>query len=336
MNDYLSKNTWWIAGVAILVLLAPILIWQNHKAPSSPTLRVGISIGPDTGLLNIATDKNFFEEEGLKVELKEFTGGKFALQALLGGSLDIVTVGEFPITLATLNGSHVSILSQINETFFQMLLRKDGEKAFDPKVYFAKKRKIATSVGAGPEFFAAQFFEKYNIPPTQYEIVSMKPEDTPVALANGSVDGIAIYEPFPYFAEQRTGAGKLFIIDEADIYTEFMLVAARAEWINQNRDAINKFLNALKKAQDFAKTNPEESAQIISNFTKIDEDTVKSILPKFTFRLALTNKLVSAMQEEAQWAKDAGKVTQDTLLPDFRNVIFEQSLKEVAPYAVGL
>ena len=109
--------------------------------------------------------------------MKEFTGGKFALQALTGGSLDLVTPAELPVTLATLNGEKLSVLAEVNETAggFPMILRKEGD-VFNAQTYFAKKRKIATSVGGGPEYFTVDFFKKYNIAPSQYEIVSMKKE----------------------------------------------------------------------------------------------------------------------------------------------------------------
>src|SRR5215211_6884736 len=62
-------------------------------------LTVGIQVSPAMALVMVAKDKNFFDQEGLDVELKEFTAGKFALQAFLGGSLDFAVAGEVPTTL---------------------------------------------------------------------------------------------------------------------------------------------------------------------------------------------------------------------------------------------
>ncbi|WP_348239983.1 ABC transporter substrate-binding protein, partial [Salmonella enterica] len=41
--------------------------------------------------LTIAERKGFFKEEGLDVEINDFGGGAKSLQALVGGSVDVVT-----------------------------------------------------------------------------------------------------------------------------------------------------------------------------------------------------------------------------------------------------
>jgi len=39
-------------------------------------------------MLQVTPAKGFFLDEGVEVEIKEFTAGKFALQAFLSGSID--------------------------------------------------------------------------------------------------------------------------------------------------------------------------------------------------------------------------------------------------------
>ncbi len=41
--------------------------------------------------LTIAERRGFFKEEGLEVEINDFGGGAKSLQALIGGSVDVVT-----------------------------------------------------------------------------------------------------------------------------------------------------------------------------------------------------------------------------------------------------
>ena len=43
--------------------------------------------------LTIAEQKGFFSDEGLEVEILDFPGGSKALQALMGGSADVVSGG---------------------------------------------------------------------------------------------------------------------------------------------------------------------------------------------------------------------------------------------------
>ncbi len=331
-----QKNIWIAVGI-VVIAVAGFFVFQKQEPKSFPTVRLGIQTSPVAGLVKVAIDKGFFEKEGIAVDVKEFTAGKFALQAMIGGSLDLVTPAEFPITLAVLGGEKLSILTEVNETAggFPMVLRKEGE-TFDAKTYFAKKRKIGTSFGGGAEFFTADFFRKYNISPSQYELVNLKPEDMPIALANGDVDGVAIHEPFAHLAIQKTGEDKVFAVKSDDLYSETLVLTANTNWVSQNEETVEKFLRALKKAEDFIKKNPEESMDIVSSFTKLDKETLRSIWPNLTLSLNLDKKLVPTMQKEAQWAKDTGKIKNETAIPNFRDNIFEAPLKKVSPSAVEL
>jgi len=331
----ISKNLAWL--IAIVLVISGLIFWQHKEPKELPIVRLGLQTAPAIGLVKVAVDKNFFTDEGVRVEVKEFTGGKLALQALIGGSLDLVTPSEFPVTLATLSGEKLSILTEVNETVggFPMILRKEGE-VFEPQTYFAKKRKIATSVGAGPEFFTVDFFKKYNIKPSQYEIVSMQPQDMPIALANGSVDGIAIYQPFVHFALQQTGEDKVFSIKSDNLYSETIILVGKTEWVSQNEKTAEKFLRALKKSEGFIKNNPEEAMAIVSSFTKLDKETLRSVWPTFTLQLGLDKKLVATMERQARWAKDSGKVKPETPTLNFRDIIFDAPLEKVAPSAIEL
>ena len=267
-----------------------------------------------------------------------FTAGKFALQALVGGSLDLVTVADLPVVLAVLNGEQLSIVSVINGTVggIPMVLRKGSNDTFNPQGYFSRKRKIGTLVGAGVEFFAAEFFKKHNIQSSQYEIVSMRPEDMPIALARGDLDGIAIFDPYAHFAIEKTGEDEVFVIKDGDLYSEIIVLAGKKDWVSQNESVVVKVLRALKKSEAFVKSNQEEAIDIVSSFTKLDQETLRVMWPFLKPQLGLGSKLVLTMEQEAQWAKDTGKVKKETIIPDFRNHIFAIPLKVVSPDVVEL
>jgi ABC-type nitrate/sulfonate/bicarbonate transport system substrate-binding protein len=333
----MSKN--WIIVLVALVVVGGYWLWAENRPPEElETVRVGLQTTPVAALAKVAAEKGFFADEGINVEISEFTGGKFALQAMIGGSLDLVTPAEFPIMLALLNGEKILILTEMSETVggFPMLLRKEGGENFEPEKYFSARRKIATSVGASPEFFTAEFFRKYNIPASQYELVSMKPEDMPIALANGDIDGLAIYEPFNHFAIQRAGEDNLFILKEPDLYAEVIVLAGMSNWVHENERTVEKFLRALKKSESFIKENPDEAITIMSSFTKLDKETLRAIWPTFSLTLNLDSRLVPTMERQAKWAKETGKAPRESVMLDFRSFIFDSLLHKVAPSAVSL
>src|SRR5581483_4127872 len=114
--NFLSKRA---AIFAALAILSVAVIWGCSKQPEAPAtqpakkITVGIQVSPAMTLVMVAKDKGFFSNEGLDVELKQFTAGKFALQAFLSHSIDFAVAGEVPVGLASLQGNQIRIVSQV-------------------------------------------------------------------------------------------------------------------------------------------------------------------------------------------------------------------------------
>jgi NitT/TauT family transport system substrate-binding protein len=85
-----------LTGTGALALAAgfgPLAYSQTGGQPEKS--KVVLGVGGKALLyylpLTIAERKNFFKEEGLEVEINDFAGGARSLQALVGGSVDVVT-----------------------------------------------------------------------------------------------------------------------------------------------------------------------------------------------------------------------------------------------------
>ncbi len=289
-------------------------------------------------LVMVAQDRGFFRDNGVTVEIKEFTAGKFALQAFLSGAIDFAVSGEVPVALAALQGNPVRVVSQVVERTqneVRVVALRDGGLT-DPRAYFAaRKRKLATSFGGGPEFFTYAFLKRYGIAPDQVEIISQKPEDMPAALATASVDAVAIFEPFAYFAASRS-ARDVVVFEDATLYSELYVLNARPEQLESRATEITAILRALVTAGDFVAANPAEAKTILRRYTKLDSETVDAIWGSFVFRPALTPALVELWEAQVQWARATGKVPADAAQPNLRGLIETRFLKAVQPAAVTL
>ena len=110
----------------------------------------------------------------------------------------------------------------------------------------------------------------------------------------------------------------------------------KTESVKENSETLEKLLKGLVEAEKFTKNNPEEAKVIVMKYTKLDKETVDGIWNSFDFRIALTPQLLEYLNREAQWAKDTGKVTKETPVPNFQDMIFSAPLKKVSPSAVGI
>jgi ABC-type nitrate/sulfonate/bicarbonate transport system substrate-binding protein len=319
------------------VSLAPIALYLHScSAPSSHTVTIGIQVSPAMTLVMVAKDGGFFQREGLSVELKQFTAGKFALQAFLSGAIDYAVSGEVPVALATLQGNQTRVVAQVVESTVnevRMVARRD-DGLTDPAQYFsAKRRKLATSFGGGPEFYTYSFLKHYAIPVSSVEIISQKPEDMPAALATGSVDAVAIFEPFAYFAEKRA-AGQEIVFSDPSLYSELYVLNARPEQIEKSPKTLAAVVRALVNAGAAIAADPESAKQTMQRYTKLDRAVVDAIWASFVFRPALTQKLLDDWAAEAAWAKDTGKIPAGSTAPDFHAILAPRFLKKANPAMV--
>lgn len=331
-----------VAFAATFIAIGSRWKGQGPSGPSNeqpkPKVTIGIQTSPAMALVMVAKDKQFFAAEGVEVELKEFTAGKFALQAFLSGSIDFAVSGEVPACLAILQGNDIRVVAQVVEKTVnevRLVARKDGDTT-DPKRYFKeKKRKLSTSFGGGPEMFTYSFLKQHGITDKEVEILSQRPEDMPAALETGSTDAIAIFDPFAFIAERRM-ADRAVTFSDAKLYSEIYVLNARPEQVASQARVIESLLAALARAGKFISSNPNEAKRIVQKYTKLDMTVIDGIWSNFVFSPAITQQLLDYWNTEAAWAKESGKIRPETKVPDFRTHIETAFLKRVAPSNVQL
>lgn len=331
-----------ILGAVAIAALAAVALRNGESSTGNgselPKLSVGIQSSPAMALVMVAEEEGFFDEEGVDVQIEEFTAGKFALQAFLGGSVDVAVPGDVPACLAALQGHDLAVVGQVVERTVnevRMVALKD-ETATDPKTFFAaKKRRLATSFGGGPEMFTYSFLKHHGIAEDAVELVSQKPEDMPAALQSRSVDAIAIFDPFAFIAEDRLG-DEAVTFTAPEVYSELYVIAVSPERVRKEPETVSAFLRGLKRAESFVEENPEESKKIVGKYTKLDERILNEIWGSFVFKVALTPELLRFWRAEAEWAEATGKVRPGTPTPDFRAMIDDSFLREIDADAVKL
>lgn len=296
---------------------------------SGEKLKIGIQTSPSSSLVIVADEKGFFKEQGLDVEIVDFSAGKFALQAFLAKQLDFCVVGDVPVVLSLMNGNDFYVISQTvstnNESRIIALKENGLENAKD--FFLAKKRKLSSINGGTIEFFTYNFLKYYGITPGQVEIIFMKPEDGVAALAAKSVDAMSNFEPYPFIAEEKLPGQTTSFTLPNEIYSSAYVLTAQKDWVEKNPEKAVKFLKALIKAEDFIAKNPEESQKIVSKGTSFSEAEVKGIWKEYNMKAEITEKLLKNWNAEAAWAIETGK-TKETQIPDFEKILKRDLLEK--------
>jgi NitT/TauT family transport system substrate-binding protein len=152
------------------------------------------------------------------------------------------------------------------------------------------------------------------------------------ALRAGQVDAVAVWHPFLHQSEKMLGGAGISFSGEST-YTYTFNVAASRLLVNSDRQAVECFLRALKKAESYARQRPEQSQEIVSSATGLDRASLKELWGGFDFRLSLDQTLLLGMESEARWAIRE-KLVENRALPNFLDFIYFDGLEAVYPEAV--
>ena len=322
-----------IIGIVLASTVA--IACRSPSTTARRKLSVGIQASPAMAMVMVANQRGLFSEQGLDVELELFTAGKFALQALIGGSLDLAVCGDVPIALATLQGNDLHVVAQVvaNTTDeVRVVARRDPEAVTAAEFFTSKRRKLATSIGGGPEFYTYNFLKKYRIASGDIEIVNQRPEDMPATLLRGSVDAISVFDPFAFIAESRLGSEGITYRNDG-LYSELYVLAVTKDLVGSAE--IDAVLRALKSASAVMRDRPDDARAIVAAYTRLEQPVVDGIWPTFDFRLVLDRSLLELWDAEAAWARETGKVPM-TAKANFASVIAEDALRRLDPAAVHL
>jgi NitT/TauT family transport system substrate-binding protein len=169
------------------------------QTPEKPD--VTLAVGGKSGLyylpLTITERLGYFKQQGLNVTINDFAGGAKSLQALLGGSVDVVT-GAYEHTIRMqARGQDVKAVLELGR-FPGFVLGVRKEKAASVKSFKDLKGfKIGVSApGSATHFFVNVLIGKEGLKPEDVSIISVGSGATAVAaIKRGEIDAISNVDP---------------------------------------------------------------------------------------------------------------------------------------------
>ena len=329
-----------IMGVLIVIVIASILFFSYSKnlptgavVSEKEKITIAQSITPKAALLIIAEKKGYFAEEGLDADIKPFSSGRLALDALLSKDVDFANVADVPIMSAGFNKQKILVIATIVKTNneVKVVARKDHGIS---KPTDLKGKKVAVFTGTSSEIFAYYFLKANGLTVKEVSFVNLRPEEMPIALARWDIDAYVVWEPFAYNGAKLLG-NKSLIFTNSKIYPNTFNIVVNGDFALKNQETLKKFLKALIKAEYFIKNNRDESVKIVAGSLGMDYHTLGSIWNDYNFEVSLDKSLVGYLEKDADWALVTG-VFENTKIPDYRSMIYEKPLKEIEPQAVTI
>ena len=226
--------------------------------------------------LTIAERKGFFKEQGLEVEINDFGGGAKSLQALIGGSVDVVT-GAYEHTIRMqAKGQDVRAITELGRfPAIVIAVKKDKAGQVKSAADFKGLKIGVTAPGSSTALTAQYAMVKAGLKPSDAAIIGIGSGASGVAaMQKGEIDVISHLDPV--IAKLESDGDIVVLIDtrtEAGTRALFggsnpaATLYSKKEFIDANpgttQALVNAFMKSLKwlqtaKPQDVADTVPPE------------------------------------------------------------------------------
>ncbi|MBW6425794.1 ABC transporter substrate-binding protein [Rhizobium sp. XQZ8] len=226
--------------------------------------------------LTIAERKGYFKEQGLNVTINDFAGGAKSLQALVGGSVDVVA-GAYEHTIRMQNkGQDIVAVCDLGRFPGIVIAVRKSLAGEIKSIKDLKGRKMGvTAPGSSTALMLQYVLQKNGLKVDDAAIIGIGSGSSAVAaIKNGEIEGLSHLDPviaqlekdgdIQILLDTRTEAGTREVFGgpnpAATVYIQRSFIEANPVTTQKTVNAFMKALDFIRaaKPEDIAATVPEE------------------------------------------------------------------------------
>ncbi len=322
------------AALAVVILALGYLGTRGQPLTrNSPAakLRIALPVLPDAALVHVAAAKGYFAEEGLDVTILPVSHGIAAIGYVREGKADLAIAAEVPFVISVMKGDALRMVASLVSISGHNAIIARRDHAIASSEDLAGKR-IGITFGTSGSYFLWAYLIKHKLPPESITLVDLPPGRLVEALVSGSVDAVATWQPITFEARAALGKNALFLT-EADAYKTTFAAVARSELLKGHANAMERLVRALLKAEEFMRSRPEDTLQLVAGWLKTDVGALRPTWKQFDFRVNLEQSQLITLEEEARWAMARGYAAKGPV-PNFLPHLYMDALLAVQPERV--
>jgi len=272
--------------LAVVVLMASLLTGCKSSGDLTKITLNEVAHSIFYAPMYVAFEKDYFKDEGLKVDLVNGLGADKTMTAVLSGDCDIGFMGAEASIYVYNEGAedYVINFAQLTQRAGNFLVSKNKNEEF-AWGNVKGKTVIGGRAGGMPQMVFEYILKKQGINP-KTDLTIIQNIDfglTAQAFASNTGDYTIEFEPAATALELE-GTGKVVAslgVESGKVpYTAY---AVRKSYLKKNPEIIQGFTNAIQKGMDYVATHtPKEIAAVIApQFAETDKDTLVKIVTRY-------------------------------------------------------
>ena len=282
--------------VIVIGIIVTVSIMSPQESLYEKQIRVGFlpSIGhviPIVGLEH----KAFLQEldyDKVKIDARFFDSGPQIISSMFADSLDIAYVGPGPAINGFLRSDTQNIIILAGAANGGASFIVHPNSTIQTVDDFTRKRIAVPQIANTQDISLRHYLFENGLRPVdkggQVHVINIANPEIYTLFAKGDIDGAWVPEPWATIFVDELEGKRLFYEEEQWPEKQFAstLLVARADYVQENPQIIQKWINAHKKTQQWINENPDMAAKIFNTY--INREFGNSFSDK-TISTALTN-----------------------------------------------
>ncbi|MEE9256519.1 MAG: ABC transporter substrate-binding protein [bacterium] len=315
---------------AVAVLMTFFL---SSSAMAAIKVRLSTNRSTQAVVNEVAEKKGFFKEQGLQVKIFAESSGNASLQAVVGGSADLGVGLHARVIQVLARKISLCIVSMVQYGLTSKILVPVRDKT-SKTLADLKGKRLAVQIGSGTYVAWVILMDALGLKESDFIVKNMKTRLIPATFEAGAIDVAVAWEPYASIIVSK-GLGRTLVTNDEwakkgkIVYPVF--VYGNCDWVDKNKDTVQRFVNAWIKAIKFVDKNPKETVDIMMRAYKgwglnIPRDKVEAgVYTRGYDKLTVDE---ASIKDSENFAKIMYAIKKIKFLPDFRKAIRPEFAKK--------
>lgn len=234
-----------MAAAGLAAIGAPAIAQQRTR------IRIGyVDTLAVTGQLWTGVHRGHWAKEGLEFDPVKFNTGLELFNAMIGGSLDMLSTGAVISNFPARGQGKAFLINNIEFATAQLWIREDqGVKTWAD----LKGKKISTTLGTTAHVFLDAALRANGLDPAKdVELVNQGMAVAVTSFISGAVPAVALWVPFNIQVRQRVPTARM-LVDASAYFPKSAIVggwATRADYFEKNRAVLAQVVRGWAASND--------------------------------------------------------------------------------------
>lgn len=310
-----------LVALVTSVLAAPLGV-VHPAAAQQPTPMVA-TVGNNLfhGPTFVGVEKGIYLKHGIDLKLKVISTGPESAKALQAGEAQFAPQSLSPWIVSVERGwPGVAVVighgSGSVTNFDQPIALVARSESGIQKVSDLAGKKLGFAPGSASDFWARVLLKQHNVPENRVTILNTRVPDSLPALQSGSLDAVAIWEPYVTMLLEKV-RGAVLVTRGGGLIGQINIIAAHKDVIQKDPELVFRFVLAQSEAAQYARQRPSETAEMATRWIPgLEMGVATRAIPHMAYDTRITRHTFQAYDETLkdllEQKKLRGPVPRDT------------------------